>query len=162
MKKRILITFGTRGLGQRIGKLLSDRFDVYFASSEEIPTVLLNSEKYVKIPPGLMPTYAHELLKISLDKQIDYVLPLGGFEFEPLAQAKILFEEYAIKVIVPEHVVLENYFIIENPSKDLALVLLVDGKSLIDSFELENSSLDGLFVISDSGDDFALCAVSKD
>ncbi|GEM66180.1 hypothetical protein SF1_41620 [Sphingobacterium faecium NBRC 15299] len=161
MKKRILITFGTRGLGQRIAKLLEHEFDVFFASSEEIPSLLLNSGKYFKIPAGLMPTYAHEVLKISLDKDIDYVLPLGGYEFEPLAEAKVLFEEYDIKVIVPAHDVLPDYFVIENPTKELSLVLLVGGKSLLDDFETVDSSIDGLFVISDSGDDFALCAVAK-
>lgn len=162
MKKRILITFGTRGLGQRIAKLLEHEFDVFFASSEEIPSLLLNSGKYFKIPAGLMPTYAHEVLKISLDVHIDYVLPLGGYEFEPLAEAKVLFEEYDIKVIVPDHDVLQDYFVIENPTKELSLVLLVDGKSLFDDFEMDDSTRDGLFVIADSGDDFALCAVAKD
>ncbi|MBB2952802.1 MULTISPECIES: hypothetical protein [Sphingobacterium] len=162
MKKRILITFGTRGLGQRIAKLLGDEFEIFFASSEEIPSLLLNSGKYFKLPAGLMPTYAHEVLKISLDHQIDYVLPLGGYEFEPLAVAKILFEEYDIKVIVPAQDVLQDYYVIENPPKELSLALLVDGKSLIDDFTTEHPGLDGLFVVSDSGDDFALCAVSKD
>ena len=154
MKKRILITFGTRGLGQRIAKLLGDEFEIFFASSEEIPSLLLNSGKYFKLPAGLMPTYAHEVLKISLDHQIDYVLPL--------AVAKILFEEYDIKVIVPTQDVLQDYYVIENPPKELSLALLVDGKSLIDDFTTEHPGLDGLFVVSDSGDDFALCAVSKD
>lgn len=162
MKKRILITFGTRGLGQRIAKLLEHEFDVFFASSEEIPSLLLNSGKYFKIPAGLMPTYAHEVLKISLDQHIDYVLPLGSYEFEPLSEAKVLFEEYDIKVIVPSHYVLQDYFVIENPSKELSLVLLIAGKSLLNDFETVDSSMDGLFIISDSGDDFALCAVAKD
>ncbi|WP_400262380.1 hypothetical protein ACFX5U_02150 [Sphingobacterium sp. SG20118] len=162
MRKRILITFGTRGLGQRIAKLLGDKFDIFFASSEEIPSLLIGSGKYFKVPTGLMPTYAHEILKISLDNQIDYILPLGGFEFEPLAEAKVLFEEYGIKVIVPAQDVLQDYFIIENPPKDLSLTILVNGKSLIDDFSTPDTRLDGLFVVSDSGDDFALCAVSKD
>lgn len=162
MKKKILITFGTRGLGQRIAKLLGDEFEIFFASSEEIPTPLLDCGKYFKLPAGLMPTYAHEVLKISLDHQINYVLPLGGYEFEPLAVAKILFEEYDIKVIVPAQDVLQDYYVIENPPKELSLNLLVDGKSLIDDFTTEHPGLDGLFVVSDSGDDFALCAVSKD
>lgn len=162
MKKRILITFGTRGLGQRIAKLVGNEFEIFFASSEEIPSLLLNSGKYFKVPTGLQPTYAHEILKISLDHQIDYVLPLGGFEFEPLAAAKVLFAEYDIKVIVPTQDVLHDYFVIENPPKELSLVVLIGGQSLIDDFKTENSGLDGLFVISDSGDDFALCAVSKD
>jgi len=44
----------------------------------------------------------------------------------------------------------------------LSLVLLIAGKSLLNDFETVDSSMDGLFIISDSGDDFALCAVAKD
>lgn len=162
MKKRILITFGTRALGQRVAKLLQAKFDVFFASADEIPNVLLSSGKYIKIPAGLSPTYAHELLKISLDNQIDYILPLGSFEFEPLSESKILFEEYDIQLFVPNKDVLENYMLIENPSKDLPILLILNGEVLLGDLAIHTDSRDGLFVVSDAGEDLALCAVSKD
>jgi len=78
--KKILITFGTRPLAMRIAKRLGADFEILYASSEDIPELLLASGKYAKIPKGLLPTFAHEILKLSLDQQVDYVLPLGGFE----------------------------------------------------------------------------------
>lgn len=158
--KKILITFGTRPLAMRIAKRLGSDFEVIYASSEDIPELLLKSGNYAKIPKGLLPTFAHEVLKLSLDRQVNYVLPLGGFELEPLSEAKVLFEEYQISVLVPDKDLLETIPVMENPPADLPYKLLVNGRSLLDSTILERS-LDGLFVTSDSGEDLALICVSK-
>jgi hypothetical protein len=160
LMKKILITFGTRPLAMRIAKKLSNRFEVLYASSEEIPELLLKSGNYVSIPKGLLPTFAHELLKLSLDQQVDYVLPLGGFELEPLAEAKVLFEEYQISVLVPDKDILEAFPIIENPPADLPYVLLSKGADLLGAGGYGNT-LDGLLVSSDSEEDFALVCVAK-
>lgn len=158
--KKILITFGTRPLAMRIAKRLGADFEIVYASSEDIPQLLLASGKYAKIPKGLLPTFAHEVLKLSLDQQVDYVLPLGGFELEPLAAAKVLFEEYQISVLVPDKDLLETIPIMENPPAELPYKLLSKGNNLLDSTTFERS-LDGLFVASDSGEDLALICVSK-
>ncbi len=158
--KKILITFGTRPLAMRIAKKLGADFEVLYASSEDIPELLLSSGKYAKIPKGLLPTFAHEILKLSLDQEVNYVLPLGGFELEPLSTAKVLFEEYQISVLVPDKDLLETIPVMENPPTDLPYRLLSRGKDLLDSTTFERS-LDGLFAASDSGEDLALICVSK-
>ncbi|WP_293886098.1 MULTISPECIES: hypothetical protein [unclassified Sphingobacterium] len=158
--KKILITFGTRPLAMRIAKKLGANFEVLFASSEEIPGLLLKSDKYARIPKGLLPTFAHEVLKLCLDQQVDYVLPLGGFELEPLSVAKVLFEEYQISVLVPDKDLLETIPLMENPPTDLPYRLLSKGNDLLDSTTIERS-FDGLFAASDSGEDLALICVSK-
>jgi hypothetical protein len=158
--KKILITFGTRPLAMRIARKLSGSFEVLYASSEEIPELLLKSGNYTAIPKGLLPTFAHEVLKLSLDKQVDYVLPLGGFELEPLAEAKVLFDEYQISVLVPDKDILETFSIIENPPADLPYVLLSKGNNLLGA-EIYENTLDGLMVTSDSAEEFALVCVSK-
>ncbi|RKO70229.1 hypothetical protein D7322_17090 [Sphingobacterium puteale] len=158
--KKILITFGTRPLAMRIAKKLAGKFEVLYASSEEIPELLLKSGNYESIPKGLLPTFAHELLKLSLDQQVDYVLPLGVFELEPLAEAKVLFEEYQIAVLVPDKDMLGTFPIIENPPAELPYVLLSKGNNLLEDDVAENT-LDGLLVRSDSEEDFALVCVSK-
>ncbi len=145
--KKILITFGTRPLAMRIAKRLGTDFEILYASSEDIPELLLASGKYAKIPKGLLPTFAHEILKLSLDQEVDYVLPLGGFELEPLSTAKVLFEEYQISVLVPG-------------KQQLPYKLLSKGNNLLDSTRFDRP-LDGLFVTSDSGEDLALICVSK-
>ncbi|MEI2275053.1 hypothetical protein OHD16_23180 [Sphingobacterium sp. ML3W] len=158
--KKILITFGTRPLAMRIARKLSDSFEVLYASSEEIPELLLKSGNYAVIPKGWLPTFAHEVLKLSLDQQVDYVLPLGGFELEPLAEAKVLFDEYQISVLVPDKDILETFSIIENPPADLPYVLLSKGNNLLGE-EIYENTLDGLLVTSDSAEEFALVCVSK-
>jgi len=158
--KKILITFGTRPLAMRIAKRLGADFEILYASSEDIPELLLASGKYAKIPKGLLPTFAHEILKLSLDQQVDYVLPLGGFELEPLAAAKVLFEEYQISVLAPDKDLLETIPVMENPPAELPYKLLSKGNNLLDSTSFERS-LDGLFVASDSGEDLALICLSK-
>lgn len=158
--KKILITFGTRPLAMRIAKKLGADFEILYASSEEIPELLLKSGNYAPIPKGLLPTFAHEVLKLSLDQQIDYVLPLGGLELEALSEAKVLFEEYQISVLVPDKDLLDTIPIMEKPPADLSYILLSKGKNLFDSATYEKS-LDGLFVASDSGEDLALICVSK-
>jgi len=144
----------------RIAKKLGADFEILYASSEEIPELLLKSGNYAPIPKGLLPTFAHEVLKLSLDQQIDYVLPLGGFELEALSEAKVLFEEYQISVLVPDKDLLDTIPIMENPPADLSYILLSKSKNLFDSATYEKS-LDGLFVASDSGEDLALICVSK-
>lgn len=156
--KKILITFGTRPLAMRIARKLAGSFEVLYASSEEIPELLLKSGNYVSIPKGLLPTFAHEVLKLSLDQQVDYVLPLGGFELEPLAEAKVLFDEYQIAVLVPDKDILETFPILENPPADLPYVLLSKGNNLFGDDVYENK-VDGLLVRSDSEEDFALICV---
>ncbi|KKO90873.1 hypothetical protein AAW12_13060 [Sphingobacterium sp. Ag1] len=158
--KKILITFGTRPLAMRIAKRLGADFEILYASSEDIPELLLASGKYTKIPKGLLPTFAHEILKLSLDQEVDYLLPLGGFELEPLSTAKVLFEEYQISVLVPDKQLLETIPVLENPPADLPYRLLSKGTNLLDSTRFERP-LDGLFVASDSGEDLALICVSK-
>ncbi|MGE8428246.1 MAG: hypothetical protein ACN6O7_10230 [Sphingobacterium sp.] len=158
--KKILITFGTRPLAMRIAKRLGADFEILYASSEDIPELLLASGKYAKIPKGLLPTFAHEVLKLSLDQEVDYVLPLGGFELEPLSTAKVLFEEYQISVLVPDKQLLETIPVMENPPAELPYKLLSKGNNLLDSTRFDRP-LDGLFVTSDSGEDLALICVSK-
>jgi len=144
----------------RIAKRLGTDFEILYASSEDIPELLLASGKYAKIPKGLLPTFAHEILKLSLDQEVDYVLPLGGFELEPLSTAKVLFEEYQISVLVPGKQQLETIPVMENPPAELPYKLLSKGNNLLDSTRFDRP-LDGLFVTSDSGEDLALICVSK-
>jgi hypothetical protein len=158
--KKILITFGTRPLAMRVAKRLAKSYSILYASSEEIPALLLQSGNYVRIPKGLLPTFAHEVLKLSLDQQVDYVLPLGDLELEPLAEAKTLFEEYQIAVLVPDKDKLKETHVIENPPAELPYVLLYKGTDLFGGDTHEHTS-EGLFVASDSGEDYALACVSR-
>lgn len=155
--KKILITYGTRPLAQRVKQLVEHLFDVHFATCEEIPSIL--AKNYTSIPTGSNPTFAHEVLKLSLDLGIDYILPLGKQELLPFAEAKILFEEYAIEVLVPSKDKLEELFILENPNKEMGLDVFIDGRSIIQNRTLDLADFSGLGVVSDDEDEVVLCVV---
>ena len=154
--QKLLITFGTRPLAQRLSKLLQNKFEILFATSEDVPSFL--SLNYAKIPTGVNPTYAHELLKLSLDRQIDYVLPLGQTEIGSIVEAKILFEEYGIQLLCPEKAMFQQVFVLENPNSSIELTLLLNGRSLNGEMDFKES-VSGLFAISDRGDEIALCTI---
>lgn len=154
--QKMLITFGTRPLAQRLSKILNTHFEIIFATSEEVPSFL--SANYNTIPTAANPTFAHELLKLCLDKQIDFLLPLGLAEINALTEAKILLEEYGTKLLSPSKEELEELFVLENPPSNIDLILCEKGVNLISDSKLE-IEMTGLFAVSDEGDDLALCTI---
>ncbi|MGJ1195364.1 hypothetical protein ACR777_01020 [Sphingobacterium spiritivorum] len=160
MSEKLLITYGTRGLAQRIARLMENRISVQLASSEDIPGILVTSGKVIQIPAGGQSTYAHEVLKVSLDQDISYILPLGKDEVSVLAEAEVLFEEYGIRLLLPGKELMPDIFVLENPDKDMAINILLDGKDLLSGEQIRNNGLSGAFVLSDSGEEQALCLVS--
>lgn len=151
--KKILITCATHSLGLRVAKLLAEKFEIIQATSDELPVFM--QDKYVKIPKGVNPTFAHEILKLALDSNCQYILPLQLQEIEALAESLLLFEEYGICVICPNRAQLEELEILPNPTKELPLSILVDKLNILTnkSTELE---VNGLGVLSDSELDFFL------
>src|SRR5690606_17068749 len=113
---------------------------------------------YNTIPTAANPTFAHELLKLCLDKQIDFLLPLGLAEINALTEAKILLEEYGTKLLSPSKEELEELFVLENPPSSIDLILCEKGVNLISDSKLE-IEMTGLFAVSDEGDDLALCTI---
>ncbi|SFT13213.1 hypothetical protein [Sphingobacterium wenxiniae] len=152
--EKIVITYGTRPLAQRIGRMLTPRFDVVFASAETFPDILLR-QNYRQIPTGVNPTYAHELLKTCLDEQADYVLPLGKMELAPLHEARILFHEYGIEVLQP--VDLAEFFILKNPPKEQQLYVCREGVDLLHGEKINDAGFSGVGMLSDSEEDMMWC-----
>ena len=150
---RILLTSATHSLGLRVAKLLVDKFEVIQATSDELPTFM--QDKYVKIPKGVNPTFAHEMLKLALDTNSQFILPLQISEIESLAESLLLFEEYGIRIICPTKLQLEELEIMPNPSKDLELSILLDNVDLLTNTNVE-MAINGMGVLSDSEMDFFL------
>ncbi|NGM64723.1 hypothetical protein [Sphingobacterium sp. SGR-19] len=150
----ILITYGTRPFAQRVGRLLSSRYEVAYASSEPFPDILLK-QRYNRIPTGANPTFAHEILKLCLDSGYQMVLPLGKMEWRPLNEARVLLEEYGIVVLLPYD--LEDRFILENPSGSVHV--LKSGKDLLTDEQLCDSHFSGVGMLSDSGEEPVWCVI---
>lgn len=159
--ERILITYGTRPLAQRLGRLLSAEDRVHYGTSESIPQILLDTAKYLGIPHGASPAYAHEMLKRCLDHNVRLLLPLGVAEIGPLAAAKPLFAEYGIRVLIPDLYVLEELPVIENPGSQVDIDLLAAGVSLLGKAGNGSPELSGVFAFeTESSARHALCCLT--
>lgn len=150
----ILITYGTRPFAQRVGRLLSARFKVTYASSEPFPDILLR-QNYHRIPTGPHPAFAHEILKLCLDNGYQQVLPLGKMELQPLHEARVLMEEYGITLLMPAE--LETSFMLESPSAEVHV--LKSGIDMLTDNRLCEGHFSGVGMLSDSGEDPILCLV---
>lgn len=153
----VLVTCATRPFGMRVATLLSEKFEIKKATSDDVPSVL--KSQYVSIPKGLNPVFAHELLKTCIEMQCTYVLPLAIEEIKVIAESIVLFEEYGIQVLSPSLAQLADLEMIQNAPKDMSLNLIYNGKDLLSGIEVD-SKINGLGVLSDSGEEFIL-AVSK-
>lgn len=144
-------------MGLRVVKLLSPAMEVEKASSDEIPSVLQHA--YASIPTGTGLVYAHEVLKLALDKGCNYLLPLGLDEIKTLSEAAILFEEYGIEVLCPPREVLPEVNVLPEPERNMQLHLIKDKKDMLTGEVFEFAEWDGLCLVSDSKDEFILVVV---
>lgn len=151
--KKLLLTSATRSFSIRVAQLLSNHFEVILATSDEVPSVLQG--RYHKIPKGVNPTYAHEILKIALDLGCSYVLPLGMDEIATLSGSLVLFDEYGIEVLCPGMADLATLSVLENPAKELQLSLFIGGYDVLGDTSA-SINFNGFGLLSDSKDSFIL------
>ncbi len=164
MAQYTLITQGTKPLAQRLARLLPATHRVVFGAADEMPEVLLRSGNYVRIPQAVSPAFAHEMLKRCLDSQVEVLIPLGKYELKPLLEAKLLFNEYGIRILLPEQSLFDQLMLFENPPVQLPLHVLENGQPLnqaaVDITGPMDTGLSGVFILSDSGDEAALCCLA--
>ena len=162
MADYMLITQGTQPFAQRLGRQLAAGRQVLFGAADGLPEVLLRSGNYVRLPHVDTSAFTHEMLKVCLDHGVTHLVPLGISELRPLLEAKILFGEYGVSVLLPDSRVFDELTHFENPPAQLPLVVLEDGKPIdqLEPEEIADASLSGVYVRSDSGDTFALCCLS--
>lgn len=122
MEGKILITQGSTAFAQRIAKKCSD-LQVLFAVNDEVSTFLLHTGKYFSLPKSDSSTFVHELLKLALDKEIDYILPLNVQEAKIISVSNILFQEYGVAVLVSESSILEETPYLFAPPREISLML---------------------------------------
>ena len=101
----ILITAASTSYPYKLEKELGES-SIVFADSVELPEIMLKNKKFIKIPPASSDSFAHSMLSICLDNNIDKVFPMRQAELKALAESRQLFDEYGIKVMVPrkEHI----------------------------------------------------------
>lgn len=154
---KILITHATRPLGLRVSKYVAKKFVVEKCSSDEIPSVL--QSKYSMVPSASHPTFAHEMLKLALDKSCDYILPLGLDEIRVLSETAVLFEEYGVRLLCPARPILPVVNVLIDPASHTSLQVLSKKRDIVTGEHFGNSEWDGLCLVSDSKDEFILAVV---
>lgn len=90
--KKILITAANSPKAYQLAHILPKE-DIIFADSA--------FQSFI-IPDENRSSYAHELLSLCLDHQIEGVFPLKSKEVKSLAEAKVLFKEYGIEIFIPD------------------------------------------------------------
>lgn len=93
-----LITSATSSNAYRLKNKL-DKPDIILGDYRELPAIMLSNADMIKLPNPLSVAYAHEMLTLCLDKQIDTVYALGDEEYKGLAEANILFEEFGVVIV---------------------------------------------------------------
>ena len=103
----VLITAASHAEAYKLDRILQLP-DVIFADHTDMPAVAFSGRKFIRIPRGSSPSYAHILLDLALNAGIDRIFPLYAEEILPLAESRQLFDEYGISVIVPSVLWLKN------------------------------------------------------
>ncbi|WP_026899389.1 ATP-grasp domain-containing protein [Daejeonella oryzae] len=122
----VLITAASHAEAYKLERLLNAS-DVIFADHIDNSHLKYSGRKHIQIPAGNSASYAHELLKACLDLDIEKIYPLYFDEIVALSEAKLLFDEYGIKVIVPGIDFLRNIKA-QQIALGADLVIIEDGK----------------------------------
>ena len=122
----ILITAANHSSAHKLARLLNSP-DVIFADYTDNSQLKYSGKRFITIPAGNSSSYAHELLTICLNLKIEKIYPLYIDEMKALSEAKQLFNEYGIKVIVPDMDHLENLGITAVPAK-FEFLIIADSK----------------------------------
>jgi hypothetical protein len=64
----------------------------------ELPDILIQSGKVIKLPNPRNPAYTHQMLALCLDMEINTIYPLHAAERHLLLDAQQLFHEYDITI----------------------------------------------------------------
>ncbi len=92
-----LITSATSAQAQKLKNSLQQS-NVILGDYRELPAFMLKSAGLLKLPNPASVSYAHEMLTLCLDKQIDTIYALNNEEQKLLKEAELLFGEFGILV----------------------------------------------------------------
>lgn len=97
----ILITGGKSAIAFKIAKAFVGN-TVILADYGEMPQMSGGNYQLESLGTLDPDVIAHRMLTLCLDWGVDAVLPLYSLELEALAKAKVLFEEFNIRLFVPD------------------------------------------------------------
>lgn len=105
---KILITGGKSAIALKLLKAFTEH-QIVLADYDEVPSFASGAYRFISLGAKNEDVLAHTLLNNCLDENVDAILPLHGFEIESVAKAAILFKEFNIAVLLPNHSELTTY-----------------------------------------------------
>jgi hypothetical protein len=91
-----LITAATTSKAYKVKNSLNNE-NIIMGDYAELPSTML-SKMMIQLPNPVLPSYAHEMLALCLDREIDHIYPLKIEEQSQLTKAIQLFNEYGIAI----------------------------------------------------------------
>lgn len=151
---KILITGAANPQAYQVKKLFTGEHVLVLGDSMDLPEFMLKTKTMLKLPAVDSASFAHEVLTLCLDEQIDLLVPLRQAELLPLAKARILFEEYGIALVVPSLVRIESMSACSSPEGEIYVQYFADNEN--GSMSSENY---GVFAKNNDG---SLCIFTAD
>ena len=105
---KILITGGTSATALKLLKAFTEH-QVVLADYGEVPAFSSAAYHMISLGAKNEDTLAHTLLNYCLDENVEAILPLHHFELVPVAKSAVLFKEFDIEVLLPNHAALAQY-----------------------------------------------------
>ena len=80
-------------------KILLSTEKIILGDYADIPTFMLQPGKMIKLPNPASDSYTHQMLALCLDNNISQLYALEELEYQILALATQLFDEYDIQIL---------------------------------------------------------------
>lgn len=112
---KILITGGKTATALKLLKAF-DGVEILLGDYGDIPNINSSSYSFVELGNWNAEVLAHNLLTKCLDYGVDVLLPLYEAEIQALSKSLILFEEFGLRVLLPE-----NYQLIQKRTNHWAV-----------------------------------------
>lgn len=126
---KILITAGMSAKSFKIKNLLTDA-EILLADFGVLPQMASKTLQFLSFGERNEDTLAHTILTACLDQQIEVCIPLNKEEIAASAEASALFQEFNIRLIVPNLHWLGNKG--DDSQKGADILILENGTNLVD------------------------------
>lgn len=103
---KILITGAKTATALKLIKAFG-QYEVLLGDYGDLPNITTNTYSFVELGDWKADVLAHNLLTKCLDYQVDVLLPIYASEVVALVKSIVLFEEFGIKVLLPDELELK-------------------------------------------------------
>jgi len=145
----VLITAANSAQAYQLKGILHTEGPVLLGDHLDIPDLMVKNGTMLRTPDPKSLSFAHEMLTLCLDNGVRAVYPLRRAELLPLAEARQLFLEFDIDLILPKAEQIDHHLEhIEGSIVVLERSEVIGGDRDIN---IPNGLTDGIFKISNNG-----------